>query len=336
MVLELANKWIWDSWYVHDGSQWHGYFLQADKSLKDPELRHWNVSVGHAVSNDLVDWRHLGTCHQPSASPAWDDYTTWTGSVVQDDSGLWHLFYTGSTRSEEGIYQRIGHATSTDMHNWQRVGDGQCLDLEGDHADLYEVDMASSQWHDRAMRDPWVMKDSDGVGWMMFFTARAFGIEEANAGGAIGFATSSDLENWTLQPPVFVGGFGQLEVPQVFEIKGRWYCLFCTAAEHFSKAQAALTPGGPVTGNHYLIGESPRGPWKIAPGFLDGSLPCKRYAARINTLPDGGLVIMGFADRPDGTNFIGHVMDPEPVVVVDHGLLEVVTKKSQTEEAENG
>ena len=336
MVLALENKWIWDSWYVHDGRQWHGFFLQADKSLNDPELRHWNVSVGHAVSKNLVDWQQLGTCLKPSTGPAWDDYTTWTGSVVQDDAGLWHLFYTGSMRSEDGMNQRIGHATSSDLQHRERVGDGQCLDLEGANADLYEVDMATSQWHDRAMRDPWVMKNPDGDGWLMFFTARAGGIEEANAGGAIGFATSPDLVSWTLQRPVFVGGFGQLEVPQVFEIDGRWYCLFCTAADHFSKAQAGLTPGGPVTGNHYLIAESPRGPWKIAPGFLDGSLPCKRYAARINKLPEGGLVIMGFADRPDGINFIGHVMDPEPVVVLDHGLLEVVAKKSQTEEAENG
>ena len=324
MVLALKDQWIWDSWYAHDGERWHGYFLKAPKSLGDPELRHFNVSQGHAVSDDLVNWDHKGTCFAPSEGPAWDDYTTWTGSVVQDDGGLWHLFYTGTCQAEDGLYQRVGHATSKDMHSWVRVGDGLCLDLTGPHADLYEKDHLKGFWHDRAMRDPWVMRDPDGDGWLMFFTARIVDEAEPNAGGAIGLATSPDLQVWTLQPPVFSGGYGQLEVPQVFKEGSQWYCLFCTAAGHFSKAQAETVPGGPVTGNHYLIGDSPRGPWRIAPGpFLDGALPCLRYAARI-LKTEAGLVIMGFNDQaPDG-KFGGYVMDPDPVVQSEDGLLHVM------------
>ncbi len=326
MVLALNDKWIWDSWYVRDGDIWHGFFLQADKAIGEPELRHWNVTQGHATSTDLVHWQHLGTCLEPAREPAWDDYTTWTGSVVQDSDGLWHLFYTGCSHAEDGLTQRIGHATSADLHSWQRVGDGQCLDIVGSAADRYEADHAAGIWHHRAMRDPWVMRDPDGDGWLMYFTARAAHIAEPNGGGAIGFATSPDLHQWTLHRPVFVGGYGQLEVPQVFEVDGTWYCLFCTAAEHFSKQQAEATPGGPVTGTHYLIADNARGPWRIAPGpFLDGALPCRRYAARI-VFTDEGLVILGFADRPDGGAFVGHVMDPEPVIVGDDGLLTVVDK----------
>ncbi|MHA7886346.1 MULTISPECIES: glycoside hydrolase family protein [Roseicyclus] len=322
MSLSLDDHWIWDSWYAHDGDRWHGFFLKAPKSLGDPELRHFNVSVGHAVSDDLTTWEHLGTCHAPAPQPAWDDYTTWTGSVIRGDDGLWHLFYTGTTRAEQGLYQRIGHATSSDLHSWQRVGDGQCLDLTGPNAAHYEADFAQSVWHDRAMRDPWVMRDPDGDGWLMYFTARAPGIAEPNAGGAIGFATSPDLMTWTLQPPVFTGGYGQLEVPQVFSQNGRWYCLFCTAAEHFSKAQAEATEGGPVTGNHYLVADDPRGPWRIAPGFFDGALPCRRYAARIVETTEG-LRILGFSDRPDG-DFVGRILDPEPVHTEADGTLRVV------------
>lgn len=324
MVLALKDHFVWDSWYVRDGDIWHGFYLKAPRSIGDPELRHFNVSYGHATSTDLVNWTHLGTTFEPTEGPAWDDYTTWTGSTLKGDDGLWHLFYTGSRKSEDGMYQRIGHATSTDLHNWNRVGDdGMILDLTGPHAHLYETDMKTSVWHDRAMRDPWVMKDPEGDGWLMFFTARSAGIAEPNAGGCIGFATSSDMYEWTLQPPVFTGGFGQLEVPQVFAVDGQWYCLFCTAAEHFSKSQAQANERGPVTGNHYLIGDSPRGPWRIAPGFLDGDLPCRRYAARI-VETDDGLFIMGFADRPDGADFVGHVMDPEPVKVTAEGLLRIV------------
>ena len=164
MVIAIDKKWIWDSWYAKDGDTYHGFFLQADTSLGDPDLRHLNVTQGHATSKDLVNWTHLGTMFGPSKTKAWDDSTTWTGSVVQDGAGLWHLFYTGTTLAEKSLYQRIGHATSTDLHNWQRVGDGLCLDLTGPNADTYEKDHMVGHWHDRAMRDPWVMRDPDSDG----------------------------------------------------------------------------------------------------------------------------------------------------------------------------
>lgn len=322
MVIAIDGKWIWDSWYAHDGERWHGYFLQADQSLGDPDLRHFNVSQGHATSTDLVNWDHKGTCLRPSDVPAWDDYTTWTGSVLQGPDGLWHLFYTGATRAEDGMYQRIGHATSTDLHSWERVDGGLCLDLTGPVADAYEKDWAKGHWHDRAMRDPWVMKDPAGDGWLMYFTGRAPGIAEPNAGGAIGFATSPDLYTWTLQPPVFVGGFGQLEVPQVFQVGAKWYCLFCTSSQHWSNAYRAFNRQSPVTGTHYLMSDDPRGPWQIAPGdFLDGAEPCRRYAARIVETPDG-LRILGFADGGKD-RFGGYVMNPDPVTVGPDGLLSV-------------
>jgi len=321
MVLSLENQWVWDSWYAHDGARWHAWFLKADKSLGNPELRHFNVSQGHAVSDDLKNWHHLGTSLAPAPEPAWDDMVTWTGSVLRDEQGLWHLFYTGGRRSEQALYQRIGHATSHDLHNWTRVGDGLCLDMTGPNATFYEAEHQRGHWHDRAMRDPWVIRDPAGEGWLMYFTGRASGITEGNAAGAIGLATSRDLMHWELQPPVFTGGYGQLEVPQVFTVNGRWYCLFCTAAEHWSEARIAETGMTPVTGNHYLIAEHPRGPWRIAPGFLDGANPCRRYAARILQTEEG-LVIIGFDDNGRDA-FVGQIRDPEPVHVDAAGYLQL-------------
>ena len=326
MVFALKDTWLWDSWYVRDGDLWHGFFLQAPKSLGDPDLRHLSATQRHATSSDLITWTDLGTTFEPQRDgPAWDDSTTWTGSVVQDDAGLWHLFYTGTRKSENSLYQRIGHATSTDLHNWRRVGTGLCLDITGPNADCYEKDHMVGHWHDRAMRDPWVMRDPDGKGWLMYFTARAPGISEPNAGGAVGFATSPDLQSWTLRPPVFTGGYGQLEVPQVFQHGDHWYCLFCTSSHHWSDHTRALNPETPVTGTHYLMADHPRGPWRIPPGpFLDGAEPCLRYAARIVDGPQG-LVIMGFADG-GRDRFGGHTMDPEPVTAAKDGLLTVQQK----------
>jgi beta-fructofuranosidase len=318
MTIALPTKWIWDSWYARDGDLFHGFFLQADKSLGDPELRHFNVSIGHATSRDLKAWEHLGTTFQPAAEPAWDDYTTWTGSVVRDDDGYWHLFYTGTNHAEDGMKQRIGHATSPDLHAWTRVGDGLALDIDG----RYE-EYTPGHWHDRAMRDPWVMRDPEG-GWMMFFTGRVPGTEEPNAGGVIGFATSPNLYDWTLEDPVYAGGtFGQMEVPQVFQAGRHWYCLFCTDGRHYSEAYRAGYPGEPVRGTHYLRADDPRGPWEVAPGaFLDGDPAVNRYAARI-VETDDGLRLMGFLHNPGGGAFVGEIADPVPVTIDDDGWLKL-------------
>ena len=323
MVLKLKDKWIWDSWYTRAGETWHAFFLMADRSLGDPDLRHFNVTQGHATSTDLRAWDVRGVSLKPSEGPAFDDLTVWTGSVIRGPDGLWHQFYTGGSRAEDALIQRIGHAVSPDLDTWTRVGaDGLCLDMSPAAAGDYEIEHMIGHWHDRAMRDPYVIADPEGDGYLMFFTARAPGIAEANAGGAIGFATSPDLYSWTLQPPVFVGGFGQMEVPQVFSANGRWYCLFCTSAEHWSAQYRAANPQKPVTGNHYLIADSPRGPWRIAPGgFFDGSLPCKRYAARMLET-DAGWVVIGFADG-GRAEFGGYLLDPEPVVIDATGLLHI-------------
>ncbi len=326
MTLSLQDKWIWDFWLVDDKTsddgKWHIYFLQADNTLPYPDDRHRNVTQGHAVSDDLINWTHRGTCFAPSKTRAWDDWTTWTGSVVKDDTGLWHLFYTGTERDRAGMHQRIGHATSSDMHSWQRVGDGLCLDLAGPNAKYYE-EFTPGHWHDRAMRDPWVIKNPDGDGWIMYFTARVPGRKEPNAGGAIGFATSLDLNTWELQKPVYDGGaFGQLEVPQVFKHGKHWYMTFCTSEHHWSEAYRAFNPEKPVTGSSYLMADSHLGPWHAPKPFLDGASPCKRYSGKLVNR-DGKLSIMGFLDAgPDG-KFVGKVSDPVPVRVNADGTLTV-------------
>jgi beta-fructofuranosidase len=327
-MLTLQDQWIWDFWTYHEAPTWHIWFLKADKSLADERLRHWNATQGHATSTDLQHWTHHGTCLAPSTAPAWDDKSVWTGSVVRDDQGQWHQFYTGTCAAEGGRRQRIGHAVSPDGHHWERVGDGKVLDLSARKAisALYEEDH-DGPWDGRAMRDPWVMKDPNGPGWLMYFTARVSHGKELNARGAIGLARSDDLAHWRLQAPVYAGGdYGQLEVPQVFEIDGRWYCVYCNAAEHWSEARAQAYAraghGTPVSGSHYLMADHPLGPWKVAEGrFLDGALPCRRYAAKVVHTGEG-YALMGFNYWGEGGQFEGTVCDPVPVSVdPDTGLL---------------
>lgn len=306
-MLALEDEWVWDSWYLHDGQQWHCWFLKAPKSLGNPDLRHWNVTHGHATSADLKAWTYHGTTFWPSKPASFDDYTTWTGCTLKGDDGKWHYFYTGTSRAENGKIQRIGHAIGNDLDSWERVGDGLCLDIFGEAASYYERDW-QRRWHNRSTRDPWVMKDPHDNGWLMYFTARSSHTNESNDAGCIGFAKSPDLYRWTLHPPVFAGGWGELEVPQVFTHNGKWYCLFCMSTWHQAEWNKALN-GESGRGNHYLIADHPYGPWKLPSGpAMD--VQKDRYAARI--IDANGLKILGFKDG-EPHSFGGVIMDPEPV-----------------------
>jgi hypothetical protein len=55
-VLNLPDRWIWDSWTADDGERHHLYFLQAPSALGDPGLRHTAATIGHATSTDLRRW----------------------------------------------------------------------------------------------------------------------------------------------------------------------------------------------------------------------------------------------------------------------------------------
>ena len=121
-MFALPDKWVWDFWLARDGGLWHMYFLQADKSLVDPELRHWHATHGHATSPDLRTWDYRGTCLEPQPAPAWDDYANWTGSVVRDDDGLWHL----------ALYIENGRVADTDASHLNRLA-GRDVSAPSEH-----------------------------------------------------------------------------------------------------------------------------------------------------------------------------------------------------------
>ncbi|MEM9341640.1 MAG: levansucrase [Pseudomonadota bacterium] len=238
---------------------------------------------------------------------------------MRGDDGQWHLFYTGTSRADNGKHQKLGHAMSGDLHDWARVGDGLILDRD-DRYEEYHPD----RWHDRAFRDPWVIRNPSGDGWLMYFTTRNAAVPGKLDAGAICLAISPDLFNWVLQDPVFTGGCGELEVPQVFAWDGTWYCLFCTAGRFWANGTSAVL-GNPKTGTHYLMADNPLGPWRIAPRpFLDGSHPGQRYAARV-VATDTGHHLLGFlmTDPATGT-FPGIITDPAPLRRLGDGRLALV------------
>ena len=52
----LSDAWTWDMWFADDGERYHAFYLKASRALGDPDRRHFYVTVGHAVSDDLRTW----------------------------------------------------------------------------------------------------------------------------------------------------------------------------------------------------------------------------------------------------------------------------------------
>lgn len=290
---------MWDSWYIEHDGRHHAYFLHAPRALGDPHARHLHARVGHATSSDLIDW----TLHEPALTPAeeaaWDDQAIWTGCVVRGTDGRWFMFYTGISRGDGATVQRIGVATSTDLHTWTRAGETPVLEAD---PRWYETDPGRTI-DGVAWRDPWVFRGDDSR-WHMLLTASAAG-HPAETGGVIGHAVSDDLVTWTAMPPLTDPGRHRcLEVPQVARLADRHVLVF--------SVPRAETEDDPLPlGDVWAAGA--RGPlgkydlqaaWRVDETGL--------YAGRLVERTPGEWVLMGFLNAVDG-EFRGALADPRPV-----------------------
>jgi beta-fructofuranosidase len=116
-----------------------------------------------------------------------------------DDGEHYHLFFLYASRALKDPQARhyraaIGHAVSTDLTDWTRVGDAV---LRADAPAFDEL----ATWTGSVTRDP------DGT-WFLFYTGARL-VDGKNV-QSIGYATSSDLHTWQKQA-------------QVAEADDRWY-----------------------------------------------------------------------------------------------------------------
>jgi beta-fructofuranosidase len=108
-----------------------------------------------------------------------------------DDGDLYHLFFLHAPKAlkdPEARHHRaaIGHAISTDLKNWTRVTDALV------HGDAPAFDELAT-WTGSVTRHP------DGT-WYLFYTGARLVVGQEQQ--SIGYATSTDLYDWTKQGQV--------------------------------------------------------------------------------------------------------------------------------------
>lgn len=302
MALTPDDRWIWDFWHIQHDNIHHLYYLQAPKSLGDPELRHRNATIGHATSTDLTSWTEHGTVLGPGGPGTIDATATWTGSIVRGDDGMWRMFYTGSTflsPDTTSNIEVIAMAVSTDLYTWTK---DQSFALHAD-PQWYET-LGTSDWPEEAWRDPWVYRDDTGQ-WHMLITARA-NTGASSDRGVVAHATSPDLNSWTVHPPLTdpIHGFAHLEVFQKLTLNGQDLILFSAHDQVISEDRRSA---GETTGTWIA-------PW-------DGDIDLNRasnlsgpglYSGRIID-HHGSPVFLAFELTDSTIAFIGGICDPIPV-----------------------
>ncbi len=314
-MLTSPEDWMWDSWLADDGERYHLFFLAAPRSLSNPDLRHRRARIGHAISSDLRSWQRVADALDLGAVGALDTTCTWTGSVVRSEDGRWHLLWTGArwidtpatadAPAAHGVEQIIRRATceDEDLLRWTIEPDGAV----GPDERWYET-FSRQSWPVHAWRDPWVVPDPGGRGWHALITARA-ARGGADQRGVIGHATSPDLTSWTVGPPLSEpgSGFGQLEVPQVACVQGRWVLVFsCLADQVFGDQRQRH---GQDVGMWAVPVPGPLGPFDVAAARpLTGA---GLYAGHLVQDRSQRWVLIAFDNATGG--FGGTITDPLPV-----------------------
>ena len=202
------------------------------------------------------------------------DFNAYTGSVVVDDTGVHHLFYTGQNPRNLGIdgapLQLVMHATSTDgMQSWTKHPE-----LTFGAPDGYE----SGDW-----RDPFVFRDEAKGQWRMLLAARHSEGPERRR-GVIAQCVSTDLMTWEHTEPFWdPRRYITHECPDVFQWGDWWYMVYSEFSESFT--------------TRYRMAKSPDGPWTVpALDTIDG----RAFYASKTAARDGRRFFFGWIASKEG------------------------------------
>jgi beta-fructofuranosidase len=214
------------------------------------------------------------------------------------------MFYTGTSREDDGQRQTVCAATSPDLYTWTKV---ENLPVVAADSRWYKT--LSAGYDYEPFRDPWVFKIPGENQWTMLTTASSIESKSRLDEAVMGVAKSDDLINWTVQPPLGKPGqgFGETEVFQFEIVDGIPIILFCCGPLWISDERKAA---GEIGGVYSLpvAADLSDVDFNRSVLFPDTSV----YASRLVKDSQGGWNLIAFINEIDG-EFVGELSDPIPV-----------------------
>ena len=233
------DGWVGDLIPFSNDGKFYLFYLHDKREGKNEDDYGYQTTWNLLITTDGTDIDDQGVV-LPTGGHDDIDESCYTGSVIKDKSGVFHLFYTAQNvslarYSKDGRpLQFVMHATSRDLIHWDKHYDSAF----GADETIYEA-------HD--WRDPFVYFNEQDHCYYMLVAARVKG-SPLKTGGCIALCSSKDLWNWEIREPFYSpGAYMTHECPDLFQMNGWWYLVYSTFTERF------------VT--HYRYSKSPFGPW---------------------------------------------------------------------------
>jgi beta-fructofuranosidase len=269
--------WLWDTWLFEWQGQYHLYYLESHGE------KYWDY-VGHTVSEDLVHWTSCPSIYTEGKAGQWDHEPTLTGMVVQHD-GKFYMF-VGATWNKRQV---VGVYISDDLYDWHPYSGNPVMMSQFPH---YMTEPAGP-FGEVDFRDPCItFRPEDGY-YHALLCARRPNFSHNDTGATIAHLRSKNLLDWESLPPVNadVSRFYHTEVPDIFQLDGRYYLIFSTMS--FGGMHLNTPSREFAAGAFYMISDSVNGPFTLPKEYLligAGNAKMGSYVAR--TIPYKGGRLM--------------------------------------------
>ncbi len=205
--------------------------------------------IAHAVSNDCFHWRRVENALHIGDPGGWDDSMLWTMHVSPHPQieNRWRMFYTGLSRRDQGMKQRVGLAESDNLYTWKKVavnwvdrrsplpyalpGRPEQPPFQYDPNSVYPIEpdplyyesSTDEARHWVSWRDPFYYREGDRG--LLLCSARV------NEGpvvrrGCVGVMEETAPNQFCVRPPLYHPGlYDDIEVPNLARIGGEYYLI---------------------------------------------------------------------------------------------------------------
>ncbi len=213
--LKAPKGWINDpNGFIYYKGKYHLFYQHFPYASRWGRM-HW----GHAVSDDLINWKHLDIALFPTKTD--DSDGCFSGSAVEDN-GKMHLFYTGVHYTDidpENVNCSLNDSfISAQLHI--SSNDGFEFDNFNEKKTIIPPLTNREIGDNIHTRDPKVWKGKDG-NWYMILGSTV------NHVGRVLFYRSSDLLNWKYMNYASCDNMGWMwECPDYFETDSRGVIIF--------------------------------------------------------------------------------------------------------------